>query len=151
MWRECISERPLATLLTTLTSRAWQTRVGQGEGIMSRNRWGRWTRSHSSLRWRMFGRFGSVDLRVIEMLLKPEEKVMHRPVTSGGLAGLILETACNPKFCHSLYHELVFRYNVLEDRSLSKPTFPPSYNEKFFITIRKVHQDPSLNLAIMTE
>ena len=55
-----------------------------------------------------------------DMLLKPEEMVMVRPALSGGLgvhhvgmkalAGLIrtfLETACNPVFRHSLYHELL--------------------------------------------
>ena len=99
-----------------------------------------------------------------DMLLKPEEKVLHRPVNSGGLgvlhvktkalAGLIrtfLETACNPKFRHSMYHELLFRYHVLEDRSISNPGFPPFYNEEFFITIRQVHQDSPLNVANMTE
>ena len=63
-----------------------------------------------------------------DMLLKPEEKIMHRPVTTGGLgvhhvrskglAGLIrtfLETACNPKLLHSLIHEVLFRYHVLQD------------------------------------
>ena len=99
-----------------------------------------------------------------DMLLKPEEMVMVRPVTSGGLgvhhvgmkalAGLIktfLETASNPKFQHSLYHELLFRYHVLEDSSITNPGFPPYYSEAFFTTIRQVHQDSPLNVSTMSE
>ena len=59
-----------------------------------------------------------------DMLLKPEETVLHRPVSAGGLAllnvkmkalaGLVrcfLETACMPKFRQSLYHQLLLRYH----------------------------------------
>ena len=70
------------------------------------------------------------------------------------LAGLIktfLETACNPKFQHSLYHEILLRYHVLEDRTLSNPGFPPFYSEAFFSTIQHVHQDSPLNIATMSE
>ena len=121
----------------------------------------------------------SIDLRVADitkitslakswlyadMLLKPEEMIMVRPALSGGLgvhhvgmkalAGLIktfLETACNPKFQHSLYHEILLRYHVLEDRTLSNPGFPPFYSEAFFSTIQHVHQDSPLNIATMSE
>ena len=120
----------------------------------------------------------SVDLRVTDisnitssikswlyadMLLKPEEMIMHRPPSAGGLgihhvamkakAGLIksfLETACNPKFQQSLYHQLLYQYHVLEDRSLPNPKFPPFYNEEFFNSIRKVLKSPR-DVAAMTE
>ena len=72
-----------------------------------------------------------------DMLLKPEI-VLHRPVAAGGLAlllvkmkalaGLIrcfLETACMAKFRQSLYHQLLFRYHVLDDRSIQNPGLPP--------------------------
>jgi hypothetical protein len=98
------------------------------------------------------------------MLLKPEETVLHRPVSSGGLAllhvkskalaGLIrcfLETACIPKFRQSLYHQLLFRFHVLEDRSIENPGFPPYYNNDFFSVIRQVHLNTPLNVAQMSE
>ena len=99
-----------------------------------------------------------------DMLLKPEETVLHRPVASGGLAllhvkmkalaGLIrcfLETACIAKFRQSLFHQLLFRYHVLEDRSLENPGLPPFYNQEFFSVIRHVHHNTPLNVAHMTE
>ena len=89
---------------------------------------------------------------------------MVRPVLSGGLgvhhvgmkalAGLIrtfLETACNPKFQQSLYHQLLLRYHVFKDNSILNPGMPPFYNAAFFSTIQKVHQDSPLNIASMTE
>ena len=73
-----------------------------------------------------------------DMLEKPSEAVMFRPISSGGLgvmspkytalASLIrsfLETAANPKFRRNQYHALLFRYHVLEETSLPNPGFPP--------------------------
>ena len=109
----------------------------------------------------------SVDLRVMDttniskavnswlyadMLFKPEEMIMERPIIYGGLgvlnvkykamAGLIrtfLETVCNPNFKHSLYHELLFRYYVMDERNLDGPGLPPFYSATFFETIKKVY------------
>jgi hypothetical protein len=99
-----------------------------------------------------------------DMLLKPEETVLHRPASSGGLAllhvkmkalaGLIrcfLETACIAKFRQSLFHQLLFRYHVLEDRSIENPGLPPFYNKEFFSAISHVHHNTPLNVAHMTE
>ena len=99
-----------------------------------------------------------------DMLFKPEETVLHRQSTSGGLnvlhvkmkalAGLIrtfLETACIPKFRQSLYHQLLFRYHVLGDRSIVNPGLPPFYSQDFFSIILKVHNHTPLNVAQMTE
>ena len=99
-----------------------------------------------------------------DMLLKPEEIVLHRSVSSGGLAllhvkckalaGLIrsfLETACMPQFRQSLYHQLLFRYHVLEDRSIADPGLPPFYNQQFFQVIYQVHHHSSLSVSQMTE
>ena len=99
-----------------------------------------------------------------DMLLKPEEIVLHRPVQSGGLnllhvrckalAGLIrtfLETACMPKYRPSLYHQLLFRYHVLDDRTIADPGLPPFYNQQFFSIIRRVHQNTPLGVSLMTE
>ena len=85
-----------------------------------------------------------------DMFFKPEERILFRPGNFGGLgmqnvhckalAGLIrtfLETACNPDFRHSLFHEILFKYHVLEDRSLENPGMPPFYSASFFETIKK--------------
>ena len=121
----------------------------------------------------------SVDLRIMDitkinkaikswlyadMLFKPEEMVMVRPVRYGGLgifdvkwkamAGLIrsfLETACNPDFIHSLYHELLFRYHVQEDKSFANPGLPPFYSASFFETIKKVYDVSPQKVGKMTE
>ena len=76
-----------------------------------------------------------------DMLLKPEELVLYRHTSSGGLAlfhvkmkalsGLIrtfLETACMPQFRQSLYHQLLFRYHVLDDRSIELNWFKSIIN-----------------------
>ena len=96
----------------------------------------------------------SVDLRVMDMtkitssikrwlyadlLLKPEELIMYRPASYGGLgilnvkykamASLIktfLETAAHEKFWPSLYHTTLFRYHVIGDLSLTNPGIPHS-------------------------
>ena len=121
----------------------------------------------------------SVDLRVLDVtkvtslvkswlyqdqLLKPEEFVMHRGPSLGGLgvnnvklkaqAGLIrtfLETASNPTFRRSLYHSLLFRYHVLGETTLPDPGFPPFYSPEFFDKIRQVHVDTPLNVSAMSE
>ena len=128
---------------------------------------------------KVFFRTHSVDLRVLDItritslvkswlyadqLLKPEERVMFRPSHYGGLgvlnvkykamAGMIrsfLETAGNVNFRSSLYHTLLCRYHVFEDRSFSNPGTPPFYSEEFFTQIRKVHQESPVNIFHMTE
>ena len=99
-----------------------------------------------------------------DMLLKPEEIIMSRPTSFGGLsvhnvgvkalAGLIttfLETACNPKYRRSLYHSNLFRLNVLDDNSIPDPGFPPFYSKNFFQVIKKVHTESALNVCVMSE
>ena len=121
----------------------------------------------------------SVDLRVQDVkkitslvkswlyqdqLLKPEEIILYRPPSLGGLgllniqlkaqAGLIrtfLETAVNPAFRTSQYHSILFRYHVLGDDSLHNPGFPPFYSAALFAKIRQVHDESPLNVAKMTE
>ena len=128
---------------------------------------------------KVFFRTKSVDLRLMDItkitsqvkswlyadqLLKPEELVMYRPASYGGLgvtnvkmkalAGLIksfLETAGNEKFLPSLYHTMLFKVHVLEDNSLPDPGYPPFYNREFFEIIRKVHQETPLNVLKMSE
>ena len=86
-----------------------------------------------------------------DMLLKPEEVLLHRPVTAGGLsvlnvrckalAGLIRsfrETACIPHFKQSLYHQLLFRYHVLEDRTITDPGYTPFIHPSTTLTIQDI-------------
>ena len=98
-----------------------------------------------------------------DQLEKPEEMILYRPTSQGGLglhnvqyksqAMLIrsfLETAINPKFLHSLYHNSLFRYHVLQQKDIPDPGIPPYYSQDFFSTIRKVHESSPLNVTTMT-
>ena len=137
-----------------------------------------WSLNHYCLS-KIWFRTHSVDLRVMDMnsitssikswlyadqLFKPEEMIMYRPPTYGGLgvhnvkwkalAGLIrsfLETACNTKFQTSLFHSQLYRYHVLDDHTILNPGFPPFYNEEFFKIIKDVHENSPLNVAHMSE
>ena len=112
---------------------------------------------------KMWFKTHSVDLRVQDVnkvtslvkrwlyqdqFIKPEEIVMYRPPSYGGLgvqnvqlkaqAGLIksfLETATNSTFRQSLFHSILFRYHVLGDTTLPNPGFPPFYSQNFFSKI----------------
>ena len=99
-----------------------------------------------------------------DQLLKPEELVMFRPATFGGLgihhvklkslAALtrtFLETACNPSFQNSLYHSNLFRFHVLEDSSVPDPGIPLFYSLEFFKKIREVHKNSPLDITKMSE
>ena len=83
-----------------------------------------------------------------DMLLKPEEIVLLRPTSNGGL-GLIstkckamatlihsfIEVAANPTFLNSQFLNSVFRAEVLNE-DLSRLNLPPYYNNEFFQVIR---------------
>ena len=98
------------------------------------------------------------------MFFKPEELILYRPSTHGGLgmqnvkykalAGLIrsfLEIASNQNFRHSLYHEILYRYHVLKNHSLVNTGLPPFYSASFFETIKNVHKKAPESLPSMTE
>ena len=77
---------------------------------------------------------------------------MHN-VEYKALAGLIrsfVETACNPQFRQSLFHNMLFRHHVLGDMSID-PGCPPFYSELFFNAIKKVHEQSPLNVITMSE
>ena len=121
----------------------------------------------------------SIDMRVLDinkitslakqwlygdLLLKPGEVVLYRSRLSGGLglhnvkmkalAKLIktfLETSCNCNFRHSLFHELLYRYHILDDKSITDPGLTPYYNKEFFKIIKQVHNNSPLDVAAMTE
>ena len=123
----------------------------------------------------------SVDLRVCDiqnitstykswlyqdMLIKPEEMILHRPHNQGGLglhsvkykamAGFItsfLQTAANPAYCPSLLHSLLFRKYILEEEDVpGVPSQPPPYfSQEMFSIVKKVHEESSINIITMTE
>ena len=99
-----------------------------------------------------------------DQFLKPEEKVLFRPPSYGGLgvhhaklkaqAALtrsFLETACHPNFIHSLYHSNLYNFHVLRETSIPDPGFPPFYPKDFFEKIREVHLEKPLNVTTMTQ
>ena len=94
---------------------------------------------------------------------KPSETVLYRESHDGGLglfhvrvraqALLIrsfLETAANPNFRHNLFHEILFRYHVMEEISLPNPGFTQYYDQAFFTTIRHYQDTSPMNIAVMS-
>ena len=74
-----------------------------------------------------------------DMFEKPSEAVMFRPTSYGGLGVLcpkfralaclirsFLETAANPSFRRNLFHEQLFRFHIMLDRSIPNPSLLPS-------------------------
>ena len=123
----------------------------------------------------------SVDLRVCDlknitssckswlyqdMLLKPEEMLLHRPPNHGGLglhpvkqkalAGFIstfIQTAANPSFQQNLLHTLLYRKYILEEHDVpgAPNQLPPYFSEELFNTIRRVKNQSSLSIVSMSE
>ena len=98
-----------------------------------------------------------------DLLEKPEELVMYRHRSKGGLgvqhvkykamALLIrsfLETAINPKFIRNHYHHALYRWHVLGNTELYKPIDSPFYSKEFFSLIRQVSQEGLMNVMHMT-
>ena len=97
------------------------------------------------------------------MLLKPSEVLRYRSVKEGGLvlqniqcqaqATLIttfLQTAKNPRFQPSLYHQWLYNYHVDEDLNWPNPGFPLFYKEAFFMIIKKYKKDSMENITHVT-
>ena len=103
------------------------------------------------------------SLGFIKTVEKPSELVLYRHSRLGGL-GLFnvkiralallvrsfLETACNPKFRHSLLHEILYRYHILGDDSIPDPGYLPYYDRSFFSTIKHYKDNCPLNIEVMT-
>ena len=119
----------------------------------------------------------TIDLRIVDItnltssvkswlfqdiLEKPAEMVLYRPIERGGLglhniktkskASLIrtfLETSVNPSYTHNLYHSLLFKAFVMQDETISVSA-PPYFSPSFFESIRWVKDNTPLNIAIMS-
>ena len=61
-----------------------------------------------------------------------------------------METATNPAFIRNLYHEALFKWHVLGDRSIINPGTTPYYNTEFFNIILSVKNEGLLNVTTMT-
>ena len=99
-----------------------------------------------------------------DQLEKPEEMILFRPITQGGLglhnikfkalASMIrtfIETASHPLFEHSLFHTVLYRVYVLEDDTIiNPPPMPPYFSPYFFSCIRWVKENTPLNIATMS-
>ena len=98
-----------------------------------------------------------------DLLIKPSELVLYRGTDVGGLGLLcvkmrslallvrtFLETSINPKFRHSLFHEVLFRFHVLGETNLPDPGFTPYYDKDFFDLISHYKQNSTLNIATMS-
>ena len=127
---------------------------------------------------KMWFKCHTVDLRIMDIasvtskmkswlfqdqLEKPEEMILHRPVSMGGLglhhvrtkalATMIrtfIETAAHPRYHHNVYHTALFRAYVLDDNTIPPPPLPPYYPPSFFATIKKVKDNTPLNVNTMT-
>ena len=98
-----------------------------------------------------------------DLLLKPSELVLYRNTEVGGL-GLMnvkiralallvrsfLETAVNPKFRHSLFHQVLYRYHVLGETSLPDPGHTPYYDREFFDLIKHYMNNCPLDITTMS-
>ena len=88
-----------------------------------------------------------------DLLIKPEEDVLHRKISQGGL-GLtsvrlkgqacllrnFLELAADPRYQSSLYLSVLFRVHVAGE-DVPCPALPPYSNKNFFGVIRRVIED----------
>ena len=98
-----------------------------------------------------------------DCLEKPSELVLYRDSKDGGLglfhvhirslALLIrafLETSVNPSFRHSLFHEALYRFHVLDDISVPDPGLTPYYDNTFFNIIKHYKNNSSMNTAVLS-
>ena len=96
-----------------------------------------------------------------DCLEKPSELVLYRDIKDGGLGLLhvhvrslalliraFLETSVNPNFRHSLYHEALYRYYVLDDISI--PGLTPNYDKTFFHIIKHYKTNSPMNIAVIS-
>ena len=96
-------------------------------------------------------------------VVKPSEIALYRKSEDGGLdlqnieirakalmIHTFLQTACNPQYIRNLYHEVLFRYHVLQDCSLENPGYTPYYDENFFKTLRNYQENLSGSLHSLT-
>ena len=98
-----------------------------------------------------------------DCLENPSELALYKDSMDGGpglfhvkiravalLITSFIETASNPKFRHSLLHEILFRYHILGEDCLPNPGYLPYYDKEFFSLIMHYHESCPLNISVMT-
>ena len=98
-----------------------------------------------------------------DLLLKPQEIMMYRGEELGGLGvtnvknkakAMLIHTflaqALSPRYQRNHYHHSLYRWHILDDRSLPNPGKPPYYSTTFFSIIKDVHLHTPLNIAWIT-
>ena len=63
------------------------------------------------------------------------------------LCRAFMETAADPKYKHSAYHEALYKSHVLEEDDFDSPPLPPYYSESF---INDIKEAVGANLPIET-
>ena len=94
------------------------------------------------------------------LLIKPQEIMMYRQVSEGGLGvfnekvramAVLLHTflsqAVSPFFPTNMYYNTLYRWHVLEERDLPNPGCPPYYFATFFSIIKDVKNNTPLNVS----
>ena len=61
-----------------------------------------------------------------------------------------LETAAIPQYRHSLLHSSLYRYYILEDKSISNPGDFPYYPIEFFQTIKRIKETKTIDILSMS-
>ena len=86
-----------------------------------------------------------------DMLVKPEEEILHRKIKDGGL-GLFhipskivanfvtsfIQTAVNPNVSRNIYHEYLYNFHVL-DVGVKTPRYNPYFPPAFFTMIKDAY------------
>ena len=100
------------------------------------------------------------------MFAKPEEMVLHRPHSYGGIGlhsvkykalacyiSTFMQTAANPNFRSSLLHQLLYRKHVLDEDDVPgvPAQLPPYLSQDLFNIIKKVKNESPLNITSLTE
>ena len=98
-----------------------------------------------------------------DCLEKPSELVLYRDSKDGGLGLLhvhirslalliraFIETSVHPSFRHSLYHETLYRFHVLDDNSVPDPGLTPYYDKTFFNIIKHYKNNSTMNIATLS-
>ena len=118
---------------------------------------------------KLWFRCGSVDLKsgdinkmissikswvYADHLIKPLEVTLYRRRNEGGL-GLInircralaeliknfLDTSVNPNFQQSVYHQALYSWHVLDEKSIPEPATSPYYSIEFYNAIKWIKQE----------
>ena len=124
---------------------------------------------------KLWYRTGCIDLRIgdsdtitssikswlyQDMLLKPQEMVLYRPLHLGGLGlhnvkqrakAMLIHTfiaqAVSPQFSTNYYYNSLYRWFILDQHDIPEPIRPPYYSENFFSFLKHIKNTTPLNIV----